>query len=131
MLLRGFIVLEITSWLYDLKSSGKAVIVEGESDAYALKLLGVRNVVSLSRKPLFSFVEEICSKHKEVVILTDLDREGRNLYRKLKCGFQMSGVRVDCKFREFLFSQTNVSQIEGIYNYVSRNFPRFFDQHVL
>lgn len=119
------------SWLCDLKNSGKVVIVEGERDKRALNLLGVPNVISISRRPLFSFVEDIQSKHKGVVILTDLDREGRKLYHKLNHEFQKSGVKVDRKFREFLFSETNLSQIEGIHNYVSRNFPCFFGQHVL
>lgn len=109
-------------WLEKLESSKKLIIVEGEKDKHALTKLGIKNVVAISRKPLFKFVEEIESKHKEVVILTDLDKEGKKLYGILKQNFQKNGVKVDKKFREVLFKETRLSQIEGIFKYFTKNF---------
>ncbi|MEM4245533.1 MAG: toprim domain-containing protein [Candidatus Nanoarchaeia archaeon] len=113
---------KIINWINGLKNSGKLVIVEGEKDKLALSKLGIKNVVAISRKPLFSFVEEISKKHMEIVILTDLDSEGRRLYSTLRRDFQKNGIRVDRKFREILFKETKISQIEGIFRYFTRNF---------
>ncbi|MFH1332196.1 MAG: toprim domain-containing protein [archaeon] len=112
----------MNDWLEKIKSSKKWIIVEGEKDKKALRKLGVKNVISISRKPLFEFIEEISLKHKEVIILTDLDREGKQLYHRLKQGLQKNGVRIDNQFRESLFKETHLSQIEGIFHYFSKRF---------
>ncbi len=116
---------KIIEWVDGLKNSGKLVVVEGEKDKKALNKLGIKNVVSISRKPLFIFVEKTSKKVKEVVILTDLDSEGRKLYNTLKHDFQKNGVKVDKKFREILFRETKISQIEGIFKYFAKNFSVF------
>lgn len=108
-------------WLSSLKNSGKVIIVEGEKDLFALSKLGVCNVVAISRKPLYQVIEELPA-NKGVIILTDLDKEGRKLYNMLKHNLQKQGFKVDNKFREALFKDTNLSHIEGLYNYLSRNF---------
>ncbi len=100
-----------------LKDSGKLVIVEGSRDKKALEMLGIFNVVMLSRKPLFSIIEEIAATAKDVVILTDLDREGKQLYGRISTGLQREGVRIDNEFRDFLFRKTKIRQIEGLKNY--------------
>ncbi len=112
-------------WLDSLKRSKKLIIVEGEKDRRALSKLGLKKVVAISRKPLFKFVEEVSSKNKEVIILTDLDKEGKKLYHKLKAGLQRNGIRVDNKFREALFKETRLSQIEGIFRYFTKRFSGF------
>ncbi len=100
-----------------LKKSGKLVIVEGSKDKKALELFGILNVVMLGRKPLFAIIEEIAARTKDVVILTDLDREGKLLYGRISTGLQREGVRIDNKFRDFLFRKTKIRQVEGLKNY--------------
>lgn len=112
-------------WLEKLRLSDKLVVVEGKNDERALRELGMCNVVAISRKPLFKFIEDISLSNKEVVLLTDLDREGRKLYSKLKHGFQRHGVKVDSMFRESLFRNTHLAHIEGISSYYNRNMPVF------
>ena len=102
-----------------LKQSDKLVIVEGKKDKAALEKLGIKNIFTLSKKPLFHIIEEISGKNKDVVILTDLDRHGKELFGKLNSGLQYHGVKVDNKFREFLFKKTKLRQIEGITNYLN------------
>lgn len=113
------------SWLEALKDSKKLVIVEGKKDKLALEKLGVKRSIALSRKPVFQFVEEVSSKYKEVVILTDLDKEGKRLYHQLKQGLQKHGIKVDNKFRESLFKNTHLSQIEGICSYYKKHQSEF------
>ena len=96
------------------RNSNTLVIVEGKKDRAALQKLGVNNVVELSKKPLFQIVEEISQSNDECIILTDLDRKGKQIYGKLNYDLQKNGVKIDNKFREFLFRNTKIKQIEGI-----------------
>lgn len=112
-------------WLEELRKSNKLIIVEGKKDLIALEKLGLKNVYAILRKPLYKVVEETASKHKEVIILTDLDKEGRRLYSILKKGLQRFGVKVDDNFREFLFRHTKLRQIEGIEHYLEKNVKKF------
>lgn len=103
----------IESWLNNLKECNKLIIVEGIKDKKVLEDFGISNIIILD-KPIYKIVEEICEKKKDVVILTDLDKEGKYLYRKLKSNLQKFGIKIDNKFREFLFRETRISNIEGI-----------------
>ena len=102
----------------ELKSA-KVIIVEGKKDIAALKKLGIRNTVEL-KEPIFKLCENLALKYREVVILTDLDKEGKRLYSKLKEGLERNGVKVNNNFREFLFKETKLTQIEGIVSYLEK-----------
>ena len=104
----------ILEWADKLKDSGKTVVVEGKKDARALNSFGVFKIFTLSKKPLYAVVEEIAAKSKEVVILTDFDKQGKALYGKLKSYFQRQGCEVDNYFREFLQKNFRFSHVEGI-----------------
>ena len=108
---------EIRYHLEEIKKSGKLVIVEGKKDKIALEKLGISNIITLSKKPIFEIIEDASKNNKEILILTDLDKEGKKLFGKLNSGFLNNGVKVDKKFREFLFKNTKLRQIEGISNY--------------
>lgn len=101
-----------------IKSSNILVIVEGKKDRSALEKLGIINIVELSKKPLFQIVEEIAGSNDECIILTDLDKKGKEIYGKLNSSLQRHGVKVNNKFREFLFKHTRIRQIEGISSYL-------------
>ncbi|MBI3035915.1 toprim domain-containing protein [Candidatus Woesearchaeota archaeon] len=109
---------EVSFFINQLKDSNILVIVEGKKDKIALNKLGVTNIIELNKKPLFHIVEEIADSNKECIILTDLDKEGKQLYSKLNSNLQKNGVRVDNKFRNFLFRHTKLRQIEGIDSYL-------------
>jgi len=105
-------------WLEKLRNSKKLIIVEGKKDKSALEKLGIKNVVAISRKPLYSFIE--CINAKEVIILTDLDRTGKKLFSILKHNLQAKGIKVDNYFREYLFKSSKITQIEGLYHYLKK-----------
>lgn len=105
---------EIQSFIEKIKDSNTLIIVEGKKDRTALQKLGIKNIVELSKKPLFQIVEDIANSNDECIILTDLDKEGKQLYSKLNSNLQKNGVKVDNKFRNFLFKHTKLRQIEGI-----------------
>jgi len=109
---------EIQDFVDELKKSQKLIIVEGKKDKQALEKLGIKNIITLSKKPIFQIIEDISKKNKEVVILTDLDKQGKELFGKLNSGLSYHGVKVDNKFREFLFKETKLRQIEGLVSYL-------------
>ena len=109
---------EIMGYLDEIKKHGKLVIVEGVNDKKALQSFGVKRVKTLSRRALYKVVEEV--KDKEVVLLVDLDKAGKKLYAYFNSEFSQRGVRVDNKFREFLFRKTKLRQIEGLKRFMER-----------
>ena len=86
----------------------------------ALEHFGIRKIMILNKKPLYKVVEDAAEKTKKAAILTDLDAEGKKLFGKLNSGLIHHGVKVDKKFREFLFKDTKLRQIEGLRRYVGK-----------
>lgn len=108
---------QIEELLADIKNKDLLVVVEGPKDKHALESLGITNIMSL-KKPLYAVVEEIASKAKEIVLLTDLDEEGRKLYHRLSIDLQKHGIKINNKLREFLF-KTKLRHIEGLATYLN------------
>jgi 5S rRNA maturation endonuclease (ribonuclease M5) len=109
---------ELLEWLEKLKSSPKHIIVEGKKDKAALINIGIpSDRITPLTKPLFAVAEDIAKHHKNAIILTDLDPEGKRLYMDLKRNLTRIGVQVDNKFREALFRLSKLSHIEGIDTY--------------
>ena len=99
-----------------VRARDKRVIVEGVRDEASLRKLGFSNVSRLSG-PLFKVVEQI--NDKEVVLLTDLDMEGRFLFSKLSSDLTARGVRIDNSLRQLLF-RTELRQIEGLASFLQK-----------
>jgi len=92
------------------------VIVEGKKDRAALEELGFSNIITLN-KPLYEIVEKINAKR--VLVLTDLDKEGKQLYAKLKKDLNKLSIVVDDRLRNLLF-KTELRQIEGLTGYLKK-----------
>ncbi len=107
---------DMKQFIEKLKEPGRLMIVEGKKDRAALQKLGIgeESVMELSKKPIYAVIEEAAGKAENCIILTDLDRKGKELFGKLNDGLQRHGVKVDNSFREFLFRHTKLRQIEGI-----------------
>ena len=94
-----------------------ALIVEGMRDEVALRNLGVRaEIIKLSRFPLVE-IALIASSYKEVMILTDLDRKGEELARKLLGYLSGYPCRVDSETRKELkrIAKKDIKGIEDLY----------------
>ena len=94
------------------ESKDKIVLVEGKKDKSALERLGIGNIKILD-KPLYKITEELVKAEKEVILLIDLDKEGKLIYHKLIPQLKKFGVKVNEMFRNKLF-KTKLRQIEGI-----------------
>ena len=103
-----------------IKKSNTTIIVEGKKDKIALQNFGINDIITLNKKPLFEVVENISSRNRECIILTDLDKTGKQLYGKLNHGLQQFGVKIDDSFRNFLYKKTKLDQIEGLATYIEK-----------
>ncbi len=106
---------EIFSHLQQIQDYNIPVIVEGHNDKKALQELGLDNIFTLNM-PLFKIVERI--QGKEVVILTDLDKKGKQLYRRIQHDCIHHGIKINNQLRHFLFKETQLSHIEGLATYL-------------
>jgi 5S rRNA maturation endonuclease (ribonuclease M5) len=109
---------EVIEEILDLieKEKNSLVIVEGKKDKTALEGLGFSNVILLN-KPLYEIVEKINAKR--VLVLTDLDKEGKQIYANLKKDLNKLGIAVNDRLRNLLF-KTEVRQIEGLTRYLKK-----------
>ena len=107
---------EITEEILRISESETQIIVEGKKDKESLMKLGLSNIIVLN-KPLYAVAESI--EAKEVLILTDLDAEGRKMYYKLKSWLSSRGVKVDDTLRRLLF-KAKVRNIEASYGMMQK-----------
>lgn len=100
------------------KYKNEFVLVEGKKDKRALELLGFQRVYTVNiNKPLYEVAESI--NEDRIIILTDLDKKGKEIYSKIKKDLDKRGVLVDDSLRNLIF-QTELRQIEGLAKYLNR-----------
>ncbi|ASJ00195.1 toprim domain-containing protein [Thermococcus gorgonarius] len=103
-----------------------AIIVEGPRDEVALRNLGVRaEIIRLSRLPLAE-IALIASRYHEVMILTDFDKKGEELAKKLLWYLEGYPCRVDAETRRELrkILKKDIKGIEDLYGlYLSVSGP--------
>jgi 5S rRNA maturation endonuclease (ribonuclease M5) len=111
---------DLEEWIKKLKtdSKEKIILVEGMKDRKTLELLGVSNIITL-KKPLYAIIEDIADSGKECIILLDLDKAGKKWYGKIAPKLKEMGVKIDNRYREFLFT-TPLRQIEGLTHYLAK-----------
>jgi 5S rRNA maturation endonuclease (ribonuclease M5) len=89
--------IELEEILEELEN--KLLIVEGKRDEKALKSLGLKHIIAINGRPLYQVVELVIKRKKEVVILTDFDKKGREINRKLAYMLQKRGKPPNSKLR--------------------------------
>lgn len=101
------------------KAKEMLVIVEGIKDKLALEELGFQNifVINENNKSLNEKIEEIekLAGKQKILILTDFDKKGKQLYLRLKSELSQRKIKLANKFRGILLKQ-KVSHIEGLKN---------------
>ncbi len=107
---------KLNELILELRATKAIIIVEGKKDQKALKQLKIDSITI--KKPVYQLVEEITEKYTDCIILTDLDSEGKKLYRILKNNLEKYKIKVNNKFRNFLIKNTKLSQIEGLVTYI-------------
>jgi 5S rRNA maturation endonuclease (ribonuclease M5) len=108
-------VLEQIAFLIE-KEKNTLIIAEGKKDAAALQAAGFKRILTLN-KPLYEVAESV--SEKRIILLTDLDKKGKEIYSKLKKDLCKRGIVVDDALRNLLF-KTELRQIEGLTHYLKR-----------
>lgn len=91
---------ELIELIREISSNSEAVIVEGTNDSEALHRLScTSSILVLSLEPLADFVEKTAERYKSATILTDFDRKGNVLNRRIRLLFQRRGVTVHSEYR--------------------------------
>lgn len=87
-----------------IENANTPILVEGTRDEAALRVLGCRgNVVRLNDgATVLGTAERIAEAHPRIVLLTDWDRTGGTLHRRLKEVLEAEGVAIDEDFRRAL-----------------------------
>ncbi len=109
----------------------KLIIVEGKKDKKALKSLGVKDIIAINGRPLYKVAEIVSKTKKEIVILTDFDKKGRAIEKRLKHLLQTYGKHPNSKLR-WKVMNLGKNKIEDFGNLNSPN-PHLFkevDVHV-
>lgn len=95
------------------------VVVEGKRDAKALEAIGLDNVITINGQSLPALISRIQKEHKDrkVLILTDFDKKGRQIYAKITRMLQAYKIPTNSGLRYALkrvVSNTGKVRIEEI-----------------
>ncbi|MBS7623999.1 toprim domain-containing protein [Candidatus Bathyarchaeota archaeon] len=100
------------------------LVVEGEKDIKALRDMGIAcNIVAVksSGKSVPDIIDEIISTgSKEIILLMDFDRRGKELTKRLVESLEAARIKVDISFWKEIYSILNndVKDIEGLAAYI-------------
>jgi 5S rRNA maturation endonuclease (ribonuclease M5) len=95
----------------------KPVIVEGRKDKNVLLKLGFKKIITLNKKGLYESVSHL--EEERVVILTDFDKKGEQLAKKLEL-FLRKNDSVARKNLRKLFLKNQIHTIEGLKKIIER-----------
>jgi dTMP kinase len=100
------------------------VIVEGARDVRALRALGLRGAIEPlnSGAAVFALCERLGRSTARAVILTDWDRRGGQLARRLRDGLAANGVAglEDVRSRLARLTQKEIQDVESLDTLVAR-----------
>jgi 5S rRNA maturation endonuclease (ribonuclease M5) len=114
-----------------------AIIVEGDRDVSALEALGVPHpIVKLNLGvSLLNLCEDLARKYEAFIILTDWDKKGSQLAKRLEELFRTTGVKVDPTTRRRLGGTLpyQIHDVESLSGHVERlrNAVRLHDEGTL
>lgn len=114
---------ELIASLVEASEEGVAIIVEGARDEWSLRDLGVEGpIVRASGRPALELAEEAARAFKEVVVLTDWDRAGEELARRVGQHLMSTGASVDLDTRERLkrMVRREIKDVESLSRLVER-----------
>jgi 2,5-diamino-6-(ribosylamino)-4(3H)-pyrimidinone 5'-phosphate reductase len=110
--------------LTEESAKGTPIIVEGKNDIDALRALGVEGKIISAKtggKSILDVVSEVekCTM-KEVIMLLDFDRRGKEWTKRLKQNLENAKVKINLTFWSKLLKLvgTEVKDVEGLATYM-------------
>ncbi len=114
---------EIILELQALADTGAIIVVEGRRDVASLRQLGINGEIRLaSQQPLLEFTEQLSKSGKEIIVLTDWDKRGGMMARKIIDDLLFYGItpNTDIRSRIGILVRKRIKDIESLNSYVSR-----------
>ncbi len=108
----------------DLKYENLIVVVEGKRDVAVLRNLGldapiIKTQTRLSRDRLVEKIVANAGKEGQVLILTDFDKKGKEIYRFIEKGLELNGVknlkRERRMIRKYMDTWTTIEQLVSLF----------------
>jgi 2,5-diamino-6-(ribosylamino)-4(3H)-pyrimidinone 5'-phosphate reductase len=114
----------ILECLIEESLKGTPIIVEGKKDVQTLRELGVRGKISCaktagkSRLDVILEIEE--SDHREIILLLDFDRRGKEWTEKLRQDLEKAKIKPNLTFWKKLFAIAGkeLKDVEGLAAYL-------------
>jgi len=117
-------LLQVLACLAEESAKGIVIIVEGKKDLQALRALGVQGKIITAKtggKTLLDVISEVeKAGEKEIIILFDFDRRGREWTKRVKLHFEKVGITPNLRFWGELakHARRDVKDIEGLASYM-------------
>jgi 5S rRNA maturation endonuclease (ribonuclease M5) len=117
-------ILQILEFLAEESAKGTPIIVEGKKDTETLKTLNVKGTIIAAKTGGKTFLDTISeiekTRKKEVILLLDFDRRGKELTKRLKQHLEKTEIKANLTFWLNLSSIVGkeVKDIEGLASYM-------------
>jgi 5S rRNA maturation endonuclease (ribonuclease M5) len=114
---------KILTELQERAISGAVIVVEGRKDVESLSRLGIKgDMILASQQPLIELTEMLSRKGKEIILLTDWDKKGGMMARKIIKHLLNYGImpNTDIRGRIRTLVKKRIKDIESLNNYVDR-----------
>ncbi len=114
---------ELILELQTLADRGAIIVVEGRKDADSLRFLGIKGEIKLaSQQPLLEFTELLSKSGKEIVLLTDWDKKGGMVERRILKYLLSYGIMPDTQIRSRIRNlvKKRIKDVESLNNYVNK-----------
>jgi len=117
-------ILRVLECLAEESAKGTPIIVEGKNDIEALRALGVEGTIISAKTggktilDVISEVEKLIAK--EVIMLLDFDRRGKEWTKRLKQNLEKAKTKINLTFWNRLSELvgTEVKDVEGLATYM-------------
>jgi 5S rRNA maturation endonuclease (ribonuclease M5) len=117
-------ILRVLECLAEESAKATLIIVEGKNDVEALRALGVEGRIISAKtggKSILDVISEVekC-RAKEVIMLLDFDRRGKEWTKRLKQNLENAKTKVNITFwtRLLQLVGTEVKDVEGLASYM-------------
>ena len=112
-------LLSIMEELQYCAEQGMPILIEGKKDEVALRKLGIEgNFIKVSGSPLklYEIAEQAAKSSSKIIILTDFDKKGNELAKRLAEDIQALGSHPDLEIRKKIMGITRryIKDIESL-----------------
>lgn len=117
-------ILQILERLAQESAKGTPILVEGRRDAETLRKLAITGKIIMTKTSGKSFLDVVSDvknrEAKEVILLMDFDRRGKEWMKKLKQHLEKTRIKPNTRFWNSLLNMVghDVKDVEGLASYI-------------